>query len=134
MSYEIALLVGRVLFGGYFAFSGLNHFMNSDQLSGWVESKGFPAPDLLVYLSGLMLLAGGLGIAAGAFPVASILLVGIFLAAVTPTFHDFWKFEGEEKQNHMVNFMKNVALIGALLMALSLDWSVYAAGMSLGLL
>lgn len=134
MSYEIALLVGRVLFGGYFAFSGLNHFMNSDQLSGWVESKGFPAPDLLVYLSGLMLLAGGLGIAAGAYPVLSILLVGVFLAAVTPSFHDFWNFEGEEKQSHMTNFLKNVALIGALLMALSLDWGVYAAGMSLGLL
>lgn len=134
MAYEIALLIGRVLFGGYFAFSGLNHFMNSDQLSGWVESKGFPASDILVYLSGLMLLAGGLGIAAGAYPVVSVLLLGVFLAAVTPTFHDFWNFEAEEKQNHQVNFLKNLALIGALLMALSLDWSVYAAGMSLGLL
>lgn len=134
MAYEIALLVGRVLFGGYFAFSGLNHFLNSDQLSGWVESKGFPAPEVLVYLSGLMLLAGGLGIATGAYPVVSILLVGVFLAAVTPTFHDFWNFEGEEEQNHMTNFLKNLALIGALLMALSLNWSVYAAGMSLGLL
>lgn len=134
MAYEIALLIGRVLFGGYFAFSGLNHFMNSDQLSGWVKSKGFPASDLLVYSSGLMLLAGGLGITAGAYPVVSVILLGIFLAAVTPTFHDFWNFEGEERQNHQVNFLKNLALIGALLMALSLDWSVYAAGMSLGLL
>lgn len=134
MTYEIALLVGRVLFGGYFAFSGVNHFMQTDQLSGWVESKGFPASEILVYLSGLMLLAGGLGIATGAYPVLSILLVGIFLAAVTPAFHDFWNFEGEEQQNHMTNFLKNVALIGALLMALSLDWSVYAAGIGLGIL
>lgn len=134
MSYEIALLLGRILFGGYFAFSGLNHFMSSDQLSGWVESKGFPAPDVLVYGSGLMLLAGGLGIAVGAYPVISVLLAGIFLVAVTPTFHDFWNFEGEERQSHMVNFQKNVALLGALLMSLSLNWSVYAAGMSLGLL
>lgn len=134
MAYELALLVGRVLFGGYFAFSGLNHFMKSDQLSGWVESKGLPASDLLVYGSGLMLLAGGLGIATGAYPEVSILLTGIFLATVTPTFHDFWNFEGEEQQSHMTNFLKNIALIGALLMALSLDWSVYAAGMSLGLL
>lgn len=80
------------------------------------------------------MLAGGLGIASGAYPVVSILLVGIFLAAVTPAFHNFWNFEGEEQQSHMTNFLKNVALIGALLMALSLDWSVYAARMSLGLL
>lgn len=134
MAYEIALLVGRILFGGYFAFSGLNHFMNSDQLSGWVGSKGLPAPDLLVYGSGLMLLSGGLGIAAGAYPLVSVLLVGIFLASVTPVFHDFWNLEGEEKQNHMINFQKNVALIGALLMALSLNWSIYAAGIGLGIL
>lgn len=108
--------------------------MKSDQLSGWVESKGFPAPDILVYLSGLMLLAGGLGIAVGAYPVVSILLTGVFLAAVTPTFHDFWNFEGEEQQSHMTNFLKNLALLGALLMALSLDWSVYAASVGLGLL
>lgn len=134
MIHEIALLAGRILLGGYFAFSGLNHFMNSEQLSGWVGSKGYPAPDLLVYLSGLMLVAGGLGIAAGAFPLVSILLVGVFLVAVTPTFHDFWNFDGEEKQNHMVNFQKNLALLGALLMALSLDWAVYALGISLGVL
>lgn len=133
MAYELALLVGRVLFGGYFAFSGVNHFVQSDQLAAWVESKGFPAPDLLVYLSGLMLLAGGLGIATGAYPVISILLVGIFLAAVTPAFHDFWNLEGEEQQNQMTNFLKNIALLGALLMALSLDWSIYAAGMSAGI-
>ena len=134
MSYEVALLVGRLLFGGYFAFSGLNHFIKSDQLSGWVESKELPAPDLLVYLSGVMLMAGGLGIAVGAYPVVSVLLIGVFLAVVTPMFHDFWNFEGEEKQSHMTNFLKNVALIGALLMTLSLDWSVYAVGASLGLM
>jgi putative oxidoreductase len=134
MSYELTLLVGRLLFGGYFAFSGLNHFMKPEQLSGWVESKGFPAPDILVYVSGMMLLLGGIGIAIGAYPVVSILLVGVFLAAVTPTFHDFWSLEGEERQSHMTNFLKNIALIGALLMSLSLNWSVYAAGMGLGFL
>lgn len=133
MTYEIALLVGRILFGGFFAFNGLNHFMNSGQLSGWIESKGYPAPDLLVYVSGLMLLLGGLGIAAGAYPVVSIGLVGVFLAAVTPTFHDFWNMEGEEKQTQMTNFLKNLALLGALLMALSLDWSIYSVGISLGI-
>ncbi|MFB6216796.1 MAG: DoxX family membrane protein [Candidatus Aenigmatarchaeota archaeon] len=131
MAYEIALLIGRVLFGGYFAFSGINHFLNANSLTGWVESKGVPRAELAVYLSGLMLLAGGLGIAAGAYPVISIALVGVFLAVVTPWFHDYWNMEGEDRQSHQTNFLKNMALFGALLVMLSINWTVYSLGMSL---
>lgn len=134
MSAELALLVGRILFGGYFVVSGLNHFMKTDQLAGWAEHKGAPHAELLVYLSGLMLVAGGLGVAAGAYPVVSVALIGLFLAVVTPWFHDFWNLEGEEKQNQMTHFLKNVALFGAALTLLAADWTVYALGMTLGLL
>jgi putative oxidoreductase len=134
MTAEIALLIGRIVFGGYFAVSGLNHFMKTEQLSGWAEHKGMPQAKLMVYISGLMLLAGGLGIAAGAYPVVSIALLGVFLAVVTPWFHDFWSMEGEEKQNQMTHFMKNLALFGALLTLLAADWTVYTVGMTLGVL
>lgn len=131
MAAELALLIGRILFGGYFAVSGLNHFMKTEQLAGWAEHKGAPYPEILVYLSGLMLLAGGLGIAAGAYPVVSIALVGAFLAVVTPWFHSFWNLDGEEKQDQMTHFLKNVALFGATLTLLAADWTVYALGMTL---
>ncbi|MFQ3275642.1 MAG: putative oxidoreductase [Candidatus Nanohaloarchaea archaeon] len=134
MTAEIALLIGRILFGGYFAVSGLNHFMKTEQLAGWAEHKGAPYAGLLVYLSGLMLLAGGLGIAAGVYPVVSVALIGVFLAVVTPWFHDFWALEGEEKQNQMTHFLKNVALFGAALTLLAADWSVYAVGITLGVM
>lgn len=134
MAAELAFLIGRVLFGGYFAVSGLNHFMKTEQLAGWAEHKGAPQAELMVYLSGLMLLAGGLGIAAGAYPVVSVALIGVFLAVVTPWFHDFWSLEGEEKEEHMTHFLKNLGLFGAALTLLAADWTVYALGMSLGLL
>lgn len=129
MAYEIALLIGRLLFGGYFAFSGLNHFMNTEKLAGWAESKELPRSELLVYLSGVMLVAGGLGIAAGAYPVVSILLVGVFLAVATPWLHNFWELEGEDREAQMTHFLKNLALFGALLALLSVDWTVYSLGL-----
>ena len=41
---EIVLLVGRILFGGFFIMSGLNHFQNLGMMSGYAESKNVPFP------------------------------------------------------------------------------------------
>ncbi|MFB6147583.1 MAG: DoxX family protein [Candidatus Nanohaloarchaea archaeon] len=134
---ELAILVGRVLFGGYFAFSGLNHFLSTGDLAGWAEAKGAPYAEALVYLSGLMLVAGGLGVIAGAYPAVSLGLIGVFMAVVTPWFHDFWSLEGEDREEQMTHFLKNLALFGAVLVLFGAGATVfgpYAAGVGLGLL
>ncbi len=133
MVYETLILVGRVLFGGYFAFNGLNHFMKRDMMEGYAGSKGVPYPAAAVILSGLMLLAGGFGIALGVYPVVSITLVALFLLFVTPVMHDFWEVEEEEKMQEMTSFMKNVALFGAVLTLLGADWSLYSLALGLNL-
>lgn len=130
---QAAFLVGKILLGGYFAFSGLNHFLNSRDMTGWVESKGLPKPEILVYLSGIILLAGGLGIIAGAYPLLSVLAVSVFLVIVNITMHDFWNLE-DGRQEQMTHFLKNVGLLGALLMLIGADWTIYGLGMTLGLL
>lgn len=136
MVYEnLTLLLGRILFGGYFLLSGVNHFTNAEGLIGWVESKGAPAPEALVYVSGLMLAAGGLGILTGVYPVVSAVLPAVFLIVVTPWFHNFWDMEGEEKQSHMTNFWKNIGLLGGLALfahiALSTSMPYVLAALSL---
>ena len=47
------LYIGRILFGGYFAFSGFNHFKMLDMMSGYAKSKGAPMPKLSVAFSGV---------------------------------------------------------------------------------
>lgn len=130
---QAAFLIGKILLGGYFAFSGLNHFMNSRDMSGWVENKGLPKPEMMVYISGLILLTGGLGIIAGAYPVISIGLLSVFIVAANIFMHDFWNLE-EGRQEQMMHFLKNTALLGALLMLPGADWTVYGLGMTLGLI
>ncbi|MUW15960.1 DoxX family membrane protein, partial [Halorubrum sp. CBA1125] len=56
-------LLGRLLFGGVLAFMGLNHFMNLDDMAGYAEFKGLPAPRFSVVASGLALALGGVGVA-----------------------------------------------------------------------
>lgn len=125
----IALLGARVLFGGVLAFMGLNHFFQREEMSGYAEYKGVPAPTLSVLVSGVVLVLGGVAIAVGAFPVLGAAAIAGFLLVAALTMHDFWAVPDEQQQDEMVQFLKNVALAGgalafAALGALSWEYSL----------
>lgn len=113
---EWVLLVGRIIFGGFFVFNGINHFMNLGMMSGYTASKKVPAPSIAVALTGLMLLAGGLSVVLGVWPVIGLVLLILFLVPVAFIMHNFWAVEDPmQRQAEQVNFMKNLALAGAAL-------------------
>lgn len=116
---DITLLIGRVLFGGFFIYNAWNHFAHSAGLAGYAASKGVPTPKLAVLGSGLLILAGGLSILTGFRLALGALAVIIFLVPVTLQMHQFWKEGGEAKMMQKIQFSKNVALIGAALMIFS---------------
>jgi putative oxidoreductase len=127
------LLAARVLFGGVIAFMGLNHFLQTEQMTGYAQHKGVPAPKLSVLVSGAVLMLGGLGIVAGVAPIVAGLAVAGFLLVAAVLFHDFWAVPEDQQQDEMTNFLKNVALAGGALALASLgvaNWA-YSAGISL---
>ena len=131
---EAALLLGaRVLFGGVIAFMGLNHFLNVEEMTGYAQFKGLPAPKLSVLASGAVLVLGGLGIVAGAFPLVSALAVAGFLVVSAVTMHDFWAVEAEEQQDEMTAFLKNVSMAGGALAIGALTAQSWAVGLGIGL-
>jgi putative oxidoreductase len=109
-------MLGSIIFGLYFAYNGFNHFKNEKMLTGYAKSKGVMSPRLAVLLSGVLMILGGLGFIFGAYiPLASIILV-VFLVPTTFMMHAFWKVTDlSHKMSEQINFMKNMALIGALL-------------------
>ncbi|HKW17629.1 MAG TPA: DoxX family protein [Terriglobales bacterium] len=107
-------LLGRLLFGGYFVYAGINHFKQSRELSQYAGSKKVPKPDLAVKATGTMLIVGGTSILLGIKPKLGILAVLGFLSGVSPIMHDFWNQEDQQQRmNDMINFTKNLALAGA---------------------
>jgi putative oxidoreductase len=71
--------------------------------------------------TGVILLVGGLSMLLGVYPVVGIVLLIIFLLGVSFQMHNFWKVtDAQMKQIDMINFTKNMALVGALLMFLLL--------------
>jgi uncharacterized membrane protein YphA (DoxX/SURF4 family) len=57
----------------------------------------------------------------GVYPVVGIILLIVFLLGVSFQMHSYWKVDDAQmKQIDMINFTKNMALVGALLMFLLL--------------
>lgn len=123
MNYgDIIFLIGRILFGGYFLLMAWNHFTKVGALAGYAQSKGVPMPQAAVLVGGVLLLAGGLGILLGAYVEWAVLALVLFLVPVSFAMHNFWAVaDPTMKMADMINFQKNMALLGAALMMLSVS-------------
>ena len=122
---EYLFLLGRILLGGYFIKNGYNHLKNLNMLTGYAQSKGVPMPKIAVFVTGLMLLFGGLGILLGVYVQLSILLLVVFLLITTFKMHQYWTVtDPMQRMGEHVNFYKNLGLLGAVLMllAIPLPW------------
>lgn len=115
-------LIGRLLFGGFFLYNGINHLRNRKQMGPYAESKGVPKGDLTVALTGIPLIIGGASLLSGVKPKLGAAAILGFLAGVSPIMHDFWRQEDPtQRQNEMINFMKNAALAGGALALMGVE-------------
>jgi putative oxidoreductase len=118
---NIAFLIGRIIFGGYWLMASFNHFKNLNYMSEYAKARGTPSPKVAVAGTGVILLVGGLSMLLGVYPVVGIVLLILFLLGVSFQIHGFWKVDDAQmKQIDLINFTKNMALAGALLMFLLL--------------
>ena len=114
-------LLGRAIFGGYFMWNGLNHFIEQKQMSQYAESKRVPVAEAAVPASGALILVGGLSVIAGVKPRQGLAAIIAFLVPVTLQMHRFWEVEDpQQRMGEMINFTKNMALVGAALMMMQL--------------
>ena len=118
---DTLLLIGRIILGGFFIYSGVNHFIGFGMMTQYAKMKGAPFPAIAQGMTGLMLLLGGLSIVLGIYPFVSIVLLVAFLVPVSLMMHNFWKLEDPQlRMSDKINIMKNMALLGAILMLLAI--------------
>ena len=115
-------LIGRIVFGGFFLYNGINHLLKAREMAPSAEAKGVPAGELAVKLTAVPLIVGGASLLLGAKPKLGAMAILGFLAGVSPVMHDFWKIEeGEKRFIEMDQFMKNLALAGGALALMGVD-------------
>ena len=76
---DLALLVGRLLFGGLFLYNGINHFQNLAALTGYAKYKHVPSPAAAVAVSGVWMIVSSLSIMLGIRPHAGAAMIAVFL-------------------------------------------------------
>lgn len=120
MSYEVLFLVGRIIAGLYFFISGFMHFKYHKHMTDYVASLKIPMPAFSNVIAGLFMLLGGLTLLLGVYTKIGIWLIIAFLFIAAFKVHNFWTLKPEDRMTQMSNFMRNMGLIGLLLIVLSI--------------
>ena len=69
---EVVMLIGRILFAFMVVSGGINHLTKAEAMAGYAAYKKVPSPKLANFVSGVLLLAGGLSIVLGIYALSLI--------------------------------------------------------------
>jgi putative oxidoreductase len=105
--------LGRMLFGCGVALQASEDFREMEDTIEYAESAGVPVPEVLAPFASGMMLVGGIGTALWRFPRLATGAVATFLAVVTPTMHDFWNADPDDRSGERLAFFGNLAMFGA---------------------
>src|SRR5438045_5221664 len=61
-SMKAPFLLGRLIFGGFFIYNGINHFKQRKELAQYAGAKKVPLPDAAVTATGAAMILGGASI------------------------------------------------------------------------
>ena len=110
--------LARPLLASMFIAGGYDHLKDPGVRVDAVREAGLAEPEKLVQGVGVAMLGGGVALATGKLPrLASLVLAGA-LVPTTYVGHAFWKeSDPTTMQMQRANFLKNVSMLGGLLLA-----------------
>ena len=114
-------LIGRILLASVFLLTALvSKIPDFHHVAEQMAHEGVPFPRFMLVGAIVFLLAGSLSLIAGFKARIGAVLLLIFTISGTCYFHHFWTFtEPQQIQEHLKSFMKNLAIIGGLLMVIA---------------
>ena len=108
-------LIGRVLIAMLFIPSGWGKIAGFSGLVGYINSKGVPLPEVCAAIAIATELGLGIALLVGFKGRWAALLMAIFVAVITPIFHNYWAVPEAQVMAQKMNFFKNYAICGGLL-------------------
>jgi putative oxidoreductase len=116
-----SFLIGRIIVGLFYLYSGLDGLINLNGKIGYAVSKGTPLPQVTVLISAVLLLIAGLTIITGYEVRIGVAALVLFFVPVTFYIHDFWNVrEPMMRMLEMHSFQSNLALMASALMFLAI--------------
>jgi len=116
-------LIGRVLIAWLFIPSGYAKIAGFDGVAASIAAKGLPLPEVCAVIAIAVELGLGLLLLVGWRARWAALGMAIFLAVITPIYHNYWAAPEAQQRAQKQNFNKNIAVLGGLLVI-----TAYGAG------
>jgi putative oxidoreductase len=125
-SQNFAALAGRILLALIFLWSGVDKVVHFSGALGYVANAGLPFPDVLLALSIVLELGGGLALMLGWKARWAAMLIFLYLIPVTAIFHNPIG-AGAHAQEQLIHLMKNLSIMGGMLTLVAFGpgaWSI----------
>ncbi|MBL7796879.1 MAG: DoxX family protein [Saprospiraceae bacterium] len=116
---DITDLIGRILLSAIFFFEAIDSALYFDKTKDSMTHHGLTwNQDMLLYGAILFLLLGGTMVLLGYRSSLGAILLLMYWIPVTFIVHDFWSYPEDQIRLQKILFMKDMAIIGGLLMLL----------------
>ncbi len=112
-------LVGRVMVSTIFLMSGLMKIGNFVGTSGYMAKMGVPMSDIALAVTIIVEVGGAAMIIVGWNARLGAAALFLWMVPVSLMFHAFWAVPQAQMQTQMAMFMKNLAMMGAMLMIMA---------------
>ncbi|MGH8593253.1 MAG: DoxX family protein [Gammaproteobacteria bacterium] len=111
----LGLFVGRILLALIFIGSGFGKITGFEDTAAYMASNGMPMVEVSLIAAILIELGAGLLLAVGYKARGAALAILLFLIPTTPIFHAFWAVDPDQVRMQMIQFQKNLAIMGGML-------------------
>jgi putative oxidoreductase len=119
MTQSLGKFLGRLCLSAVFLVSAFTDIQNWLPMTMVLTHKGFPASPLFLSAAVLLKLAGGASLLTGIKSRWGAWALVVFLVPATILFHDFWASPAAEQPDQFMQFLKNTAILGGLLIVLA---------------
>ncbi|MCY7330010.1 MAG: DoxX family membrane protein [Saprospiraceae bacterium] len=114
---DVTDLIGRIFLSAIFIFEAIDTILYINKTKATMDQYGLTwNQNLLIYGTIFLLLGGGLMVLLGYRSTFGALLLLLYWVPVTFLVHDFWNYPKAQLRLQSILFMKDVAIIGGLLM------------------
>lgn len=110
--------IGQALLSAVFVKSGYDVARRPGPRVDKAAKLGVPNPEMAVRANGAAMVVGGAALALNKAPRLAALGLIASLIPTTVAGHPFWELEGADRKQQEIHFLKNVGLLGGLLLVL----------------
>lgn len=110
------ILLARILMMALFVLFGWGKLIDVSGTAAYMANEGLPLPTLAAAVVILMEFFVGLALVLGLYTRPLALLLALYTLGTALIGHHFWTMAGAERMANAINFYKNLAIIGGLLL------------------